>query len=115
MVDDSYQWFADLVAERRKLSKEDTAKLADGRVYTGRQALANTLIDAIGGELKAVEWLEKQPGVAEKLSIIDWARETQGRSIAGRAENHPPACRRIGLGAIVPGCYKVDRGRATGT
>lgn len=77
MVDDSYQWFAGLVAERRKLSPQETAKLADGRVYTGRQALGNKLIDAIGGELKAVDWLEKERDIAEELSIVDWKPKSE--------------------------------------
>ena len=34
--------------------------LADGRVYTGRQAVAEKLIDDLGGEEKAVDWLQTQ-------------------------------------------------------
>ena len=53
MVQDSFAWFTGLVAERRKLPIERVRVLADGRVYTGRQAVAEKLIDELGGEDKA--------------------------------------------------------------
>ena len=58
MVQDSFAWFTGLVAERRKLPIERVTILADGRVYTGRQAVAEKLIDELGGEEKAVDWLQ---------------------------------------------------------
>ena len=84
MVDDSYRWFTDLVAERRKFSEAEITRLADGRVYTGRQALDNKLIDAIGGELKAVEWLETEKGLAKDMQIVDWDhRKKDEKSLTG--------------------------------
>ena len=47
-------------------------ELADGRVYTGRQAIAVKLIDELGGEEKAVDWLETEKKVAADLKIVDW-------------------------------------------
>jgi len=49
MVRDSYEWFIDLVADRRPISAERARELADGRIYSGRQARENNLVDAIGG------------------------------------------------------------------
>ncbi|MBM3567805.1 MAG: signal peptide peptidase SppA [Alphaproteobacteria bacterium] len=57
LVDDTYEWFLDLLIERRGLEREAARKLADGRVYTGRQAVANKLIDGLGGESEARAWL----------------------------------------------------------
>src|SRR5690606_37690643 len=37
IVRDSYDWFVDIVAERRGLDRSDALVLADGRIYTGRQ------------------------------------------------------------------------------
>ena len=71
MVEDSFVWFKGLVAERRKLSVERTAILADGRVYTGRQALKEGLIDALGGEDEAVKWLESEKKITKDLPIFD--------------------------------------------
>ena len=63
MVLDSYDWFVGLVDERRPLSRAEVMALADGSVFTGRQALQHKLIDALGGEREAVEWLATK-GVA---------------------------------------------------
>ena len=59
LVDDSYDWFVDIVAERRGLDRSTVLKLADGRILTGRQALEAQLIDQIGGEFEALEWLKE--------------------------------------------------------
>src|SRR5690606_28521603 len=48
MVLDSYDWFIGLVAERRPLSRGEVTALADGSVFTGRQALERKLVDALG-------------------------------------------------------------------
>ena len=61
MVQESFAWFTGLVAERRHLTPERVAVLADGRVYTGRQAVTEKLIDALGGEDVALDWLETEP------------------------------------------------------
>jgi len=70
LIQDSYQWFVDIVAERRNMEEFEVLKLADGSIFTGNQGLENKLIDAIGGEEKAVEWLEEK-GVSEDLKILD--------------------------------------------
>ncbi len=72
MIMDSYDWFVDLVAERRALAPAKAKELADGRVLTGHQAMAEKLIDAIGGEDKAIAWLESEKGVAEDLPVVTW-------------------------------------------
>ena len=45
--------------------------LADGRVFTGRQAVANGLIDAIGSESAARDWLASQRDVPRSLPVFD--------------------------------------------
>ena len=69
MVDSSYGWFVDLVAERRPLSRTETLAVADGSVFSGLQALDLKLIDAIGGEDEAVAWLVRERGVAPNLKL----------------------------------------------
>jgi len=69
LIDDSYQWFVDLVAERRNLSPERARELSDGRVYSGRQALEARLIDQIGGMPEARAWLEKEKDISGKLPV----------------------------------------------
>jgi protease-4 len=71
VVDATHQWFVGLVAERRDLALEVAAALADGRIYTGRQALENHLIDALGGEREARAWLEERHEVSSDLPVVD--------------------------------------------
>ncbi len=72
IVMDSYAWFRGLVQDRRKLSGDALDRVADGRVFTGRQALDLKLIDQIGDEQTAIDWLAKQKGVDPKLPVRDW-------------------------------------------
>ena len=72
LVQDSFVWFTGLVAERRKLPPERVKILADGRVYTGRQAVEVRLVDEIGGEDKAVAWLEREKKIAAGTEVVDW-------------------------------------------
>ncbi len=70
-VEDSYNLFVSMVANRRDLPTDKVRILADGRVYTGTQALKHKLIDAIGGEDDAKDWLIKEKGISEDLEIMD--------------------------------------------
>ena len=80
VVLDMYAVFVDIVAERRKMSPEAVRALADGRVYSGRQALANGLIDAIGSENEALDWLHKTRKIPPNLSVNDVIIERSGQS-----------------------------------
>ena len=71
LILDTYDWFVALVAERRNYSPEEARRLADGSIFSGRQALDNKLVDAIGGEETVRQWLEGERGVAKGLEIVD--------------------------------------------
>ncbi len=85
VVDDSFNWFVDIVAKRRGLARADALSLADGRVYTGQQALAVSLIDEIGGEQAAIAWLASK-GVNAKLPVRDWQPSSIGGSLFSFAD-----------------------------
>lgn len=70
MVIDSYDWFVDLVAENRGLTRVETLKIADGSIFTGRQSLENKLIDSLGGEAEILAFLETKD-IDKKLDIIE--------------------------------------------
>jgi protease IV len=74
MVQDSFNWFVGLVVERRKMTDARARILSDGRVYTGRQAKQEGLIDEIGGEEAAIAWLEKEKKIEAKLPVHNWTR-----------------------------------------
>jgi len=78
LVDDSYKWFVDLVTERRPLNRAEVLKVADGRVFSGDRSLELKLIDAVGGEEVAKNWLVKEKGLDEKLEILDWKPKREG-------------------------------------
>jgi protease IV len=80
LVNDSYNWFVDIVAERRSLARPDALSLADGRIYTGQQALEANLIDEIGGEDTAIAWLGTK-GVNTKLPVRDWKPANPGGGV----------------------------------
>lgn len=71
MVNETHTWFVDLVASRRDLPREDVAKLADGRVYSGRAALQSRLIDGLGGVAEAREWLARTHQIPLALPLRD--------------------------------------------
>ncbi len=60
LVDDSFNWFVDIVADRRGLTRTATMALSDGRIINGRVALNVGLIDEIGGQREAIDWLQEQ-------------------------------------------------------
>ncbi len=72
IVNDTYEWFVGFVAERRHIDVATTRQLADGRIMTGAQALETKLIDEIGGEKAAIEWLGSQDDVPADLPVITW-------------------------------------------
>jgi protease-4 len=72
LVKDSYAWFRGLVKERRAMDEELLDKVADGRVFTGRQAVDLKLIDQLGDEKAAVAWLVAEKGVKAGLPVRDY-------------------------------------------
>jgi protease-4 len=83
MVQDSKAWFVDLVAQRRSIAPESIPGLTDGRIYSGRQAVELKLVDQIGDEKAAMEWLTKQRNVASGLKIVDWKPKEESSGLFG--------------------------------
>ncbi|EAD2800554.1 signal peptide peptidase SppA [Listeria monocytogenes] len=69
MIDDSYNEFVKVVAKGRGMSAEEVRKIADGRIYDGRQAKENGLIDEFGYQEDALEALKKEQGLADATVI----------------------------------------------
>src|SRR6266403_1768271 len=72
IVSDSYAWFRAMVKARRGMDDALLEKVADGRVFTGRQAVDLKLVDALGDEKAAVEWLVAQKNVKKDLPVRDY-------------------------------------------
>lgn len=60
LINDIYEQFVDDVAKARKLDVAEVRKVADGRVFTGRQAKDLKLVDELGSFNDALEWLAKE-------------------------------------------------------
>lgn len=72
LVKDSYAWFRGLVKDRRGMDDALLEKVADGRVFTGRQAVELKLIDQLGDEKTAVAWLVSEKKVKSDLPVRDY-------------------------------------------
>jgi protease-4 len=72
LVKDSYAWFRGLVKERRGMDDAQLEKVADGRVFTGRQGIDLKLVDQLGDEKTAVAWLVEKKGVTKDLPVRDY-------------------------------------------
>jgi len=118
VIADSFQWFVDMVAERRGLPRETAVRLADGRILTGGQALAAKLVDEIGGEEAARTWLEKEKGVAKDLPVRDWTPKSSGGVfplseavvvwIARELGLLPEVVRGLGINRLLPDRLNLD-------
>ncbi len=78
VVSDTYEYFLRLLMERRSLDRETALTLADGRVFTGRQAVQAGLVDAIGGEEEARAWLAQAHGVPKSVPATDVTTGDEG-------------------------------------
>ena len=75
MIDEMYNRFVDAVDKGRPdLSREQVLKLADGRIYTARQALGAGLIDEIGYTENAVESAKRLAKLSENAKVIVYRR-----------------------------------------
>jgi protease IV len=72
VVKEGYNWFKDLVADRRKISGETLERVSDGRIFSGRQALDLKMIDQIGDETAAIAWLAKERNIDAQTPVRDW-------------------------------------------
>jgi protease-4 len=68
-LDAHYQHFLSRMAEGRGRSAEEIHAVAQGRVWTGRQALENGLVDAEGGFIEALAKVRRLLGLAPNAPI----------------------------------------------
>lgn len=90
MVNDGFKWFLSLVEERRGIKPADVPGLVDGRIFSGREALAVKLVDQIGGEDEAVAWLKDVKKIDANATVVDWKPTSSASpfglgALAGRA------------------------------
>lgn len=97
LIADTFGWFRGLVAERRGLKGAALDTVTDGRAFTGRQALELGLIDALGDEDAARDWLAEAHGIDRKIAVVEqhWQKDelpwplsevSQGASMVNRLQ-----------------------------
>jgi len=70
LIDDAYAQFLKAVSEGRRIPEEALKPLADGRIFTGQQALAQKLVDELGDSERALEIAAKLGGITGKPMVI---------------------------------------------
>ena len=76
VLDDVHEQFIDAVVEGRKMLPENVRKIADGRVFTGRQAVKAGLVDELGNLEDAVKTAAKLAGISGEPSVLDKKEKT---------------------------------------
>ena len=71
LIQDGYTWFRELVAERRGLKGTALDRVTDGRVFTGGQAVDLGLVDVIGDQQAALDWLYESHGISSEIAVQD--------------------------------------------
>jgi len=69
-VDDAYEQFMGVVVEERSMSKYKVRQLADGRIFTGKQAQENGLIDLLGDYEAAINLAAEMGGIKGEPSLV---------------------------------------------
>jgi len=72
IIEDTYDNFVQVVVEGRELSEQRVRELADGRIYTGRQALEAGLVDTLGNLSEAVVRAGELGGIVGKPRVIPY-------------------------------------------
>ena len=73
VVLDSYAWFKALVKDRRSMNDSQLAAVVDGRVFTGRQGVGLKLVDRLGNEKTALDWLAAEKHVPATTPVRDYS------------------------------------------
>jgi protease IV len=81
VIDDFYGIFVEMVSKARNLKDAELKAVTDGRIFTGRQAKQLKLVDAIGGEQEALDWLKKEKNIDSTLDIRDMEVENEKESL----------------------------------
>ncbi|MCB1197710.1 MAG: signal peptide peptidase SppA [Deltaproteobacteria bacterium] len=92
MVDDIYDQFVASVATGRKMDIEKVKQLADGRIYSGRQAKELGLVDELGGLQKAIALAATQANIKEddiEAFIYPREKKTLIESVTGKTQLLP--------------------------
>lgn len=93
LIDISYNQFVTTVAEGRNLPVETVKTFADGRIFTGQQALELGVVDRLGTEEDARRWAAELVGLdpdKTKVQTIEEKKSILSRLVPGRVQQKTP-------------------------
>jgi protease-4 len=83
VIDETYESFVRIIADNRGMTVEEVKQLADGRIYTGRQAYALKLVDQLGYFEDAVDKAASLGGITGEPRVIEYRRQTPFAQLFG--------------------------------
>jgi len=75
LIDERYKQFTEAVAEGRNIPVEEVRKFADGRIFTGTQALELGLVDKVGDEFVARELAAEMVNIDPKIQPLTFGKK----------------------------------------
>ncbi|HSH02872.1 MAG TPA: signal peptide peptidase SppA [Anaerolineae bacterium] len=72
MIDESYNEFVRIIAEGRNMDEATVREIADGRIYTGLQAMDVNLVDAVGNRQDAINKAADLGGITGEPRIVEY-------------------------------------------
>jgi protease-4 len=97
IIDEAYGQFVAIVAEGRDLPEEKVKEIADGRVYTGKQALELGLVDELGNLPEAIDRAAEMGGIEGEPRLVEYQR--------------PPTLFEALFGSLASPCQPFDLAR----
>lgn len=101
VTNDIYKQFVDVVLTSRNIPPERTAEIAEGKIFTGKQAHAMGLVDDLGGETDAVEIAARIAGIEgtpkavyakqKRAGLLRYLLEESARFLAQELQETAPA------------------------
>lgn len=101
MIQDLYDQFVEAVADGRGLTRDEVLALADGRVFTGNQALEAGLVDSLGGLDDAVEKAASMAGISGRYQVREVGRPSPWELFLSEARSFLRGLR--GLSGLIGG------------
>lgn len=86
LIDDVFDQFVDAVVKGRKMPRKQVEKLADGRIFTGRQAKNLKLVDEVGGFRDAVRLAAKRAGIPEDARVVEFGKRSPLQLLMGEGD-----------------------------
>ncbi|MCU0491880.1 MAG: signal peptide peptidase SppA [Chloroflexaceae bacterium] len=100
VVDQAYQGFVDVIVAGRNLPRDEVLRIADGRIYTGRQALDLKLIDALGGLDEAIAGAKELAELERALVVRYTSRSSLAALLEARLAQPQPQADLLGVRAL---------------